>query len=47
MTQDTDKASEKWNLEKSVACPKCKIEWKGIMLYCCPRNDCPIQPKIT
>ena len=28
-------------------CSKCGMEWKTAMLYSCPNNDCPIQPKAT
>lgn len=33
--------------ECKITCPKCGMEWGGTMLYCCPDNKCPIQPKVT
>ena len=31
----------------STVCSKCGMEWKGVMGYVCPRNDCPVQVKVT
>ncbi len=28
-------------------CPKCGLELRQMMLYCCPRNDCPCFMKVT
>ena len=33
-------------VEPQIKCDKCGVEWKGIMGYVCPRQDCSIQPKI-
>lgn len=30
--------------EHSTICPKCGMEWKGVMSYSCPNMYCPIQP---
>lgn len=34
-------------VDEGLKCPKCNMIWKGVMGYCCPHSDCPIQPKTT
>ena len=31
----------------STICPKCGMEWKGVMGYVCMNQPCPIQPSAT
>lgn len=31
----------------STICPKCGMEWKGVMGYVCTNQPCPIQPSPT
>ena len=31
----------------STICPKCGMEWKGVMGYVCTNQPCPIQPSAT
>ena len=30
----------------SKKCSKCGMEWKGVMGYVCPSQDCPVQVKV-
>ena len=33
-------------VEPQNKCPKCNLNWQGMMGYFCTYSDCPIQPKI-
>lgn len=33
--------------ELSKTCTKCGMVWEGVMAYCCPDSECPIQFKTT
>ena len=33
--------------EPQIKCSKCGMLWKGVMGYCCPNFDCPVQPKVS
>ena len=36
-----------YDLFPSTICPKCGMEWKGVMGYVCMNQPCPIQPSPT
>ena len=35
------------NWPNKVYCPKCGMEWSGVMGYVCMDQSCPIQMKVT
>lgn len=34
-------------VKREFECPVCKMKWKGVMYYSCPKSECPIQKKVT
>lgn len=32
--------------EPTIECPNCGMKFKGAMYYSCPKDPCPVQPKV-